>query len=154
MNTIDYKIPKLEVAVDILIDDGTGSKQIPGEYTLFLNEFSRYRKGPETVYEFLNKHKQFIPLKETGTGDFMALNLDDVVFVREQEANVGLSDQKQVTLFFRHNLQLEAGYISPLPDSQSRLLDYLNQEGQFILFSQGGRKMFVNKNLILRVKER
>lgn len=154
MNTIDYKIPKLEVKVDILIDDGSEERPLPKEYTLFLNEVSRYRKGPETVYEFLNKHKQFVPLKESGSGDFMALNLDDVVFVRERESDDALSDQKEVTLFFRRNLHLEAGYMSPLPDSQSRLLDYLNQESQFILFTQGGQKMFVNKNLILKVKER
>jgi hypothetical protein len=154
MNTIDYKIPKIEVKVDILIDEGDDSNPAPREFTLFLNEYSRYRKGQETIFEFLNKRKQFIPVKASSTKEFFALNLDDVLYVREQESFNAKSEQRQVMLFFRHSINLEVSYISPLPDSQSRLIDYLNQEGQFILFSQGDKKVFVNKDKIVRVKER
>jgi hypothetical protein len=40
-----------------MLIDGEASPGIE-EYILFLGEFSRYRKGKETIYEFLNKKKE------------------------------------------------------------------------------------------------
>jgi hypothetical protein len=153
MSKLDYKIPKIEAKVDILIDDETTSEA--KEYILFLDEFSRYRKGKETLYEFLNKkkEKEFIPLKNFNSGEFIILKLDDIVYVKEKEIYSHQSFQ-EVVLSLRNNIQLEVGHFNPLPDSQSRVLDYLNQEVQFILFYHDERKIFVNKNKIIRVKER
>ena len=151
MSNINYKIPKAEIKVDILLD----YRQNPGteEYILFLDEVSRYRKGRETLYEFLNKKKQnqFVPMKKCSSGEFVILNLADIVYVKEKEAFSTPSPQK-VLLYFKDR-QLEVGHINPLPDSQARVLDYLNQDVQFILFYHDERKMFVNKNKILKAQE-
>jgi len=150
MNTIDYKIPKIEVKVEILIDHGQA--KLPEAYLLFLNEFSRYRKGQETVFEFLNKKKKFIPLKYSGTNEFLVMNLDEIIFVRETSLMEVEADQK-VILFLKNHVQLEVDHFNPLPDSHSRILDYLNQESQFILFAHNGHKLFVNKHKIITLKE-
>ena len=39
------------------------------------------------------------------------------------------------------------------PESKSRVLDYLNQENQFLLFYHGGQEIYVNKDKIVKVKE-
>ena len=151
MNTIDYKVPKIQVPADILVDYRTAPEA--EEYILYLNEFSRYRKGKETIYEFLSQKKQFIPLKDSSTGEFIALNVDDIVYVKEKEKSVIQPNQSKVTLYLRSNFQLEVEHFNPLPDSRSRVLDYLNQEGQFILFRQGDQKIFINKQKIIKVRE-
>ena len=151
MSKINYKIPKIEAKVTVFIDD----ERIPEEeYIMFLDEFSRYRKGKETIYEFLNKKKsnEFVPLKHSGTGGFVILNLDDIVYVKEEEKSNKQSHQK-VLLYLKNNTQLEVDHFNPLPDSQSRVLDYLNQEVQFILFYHENRKIFINKSKIIRIKE-
>ena len=153
MSKLDYKIPKIEAKVDILIDDVNNPE--PEEYILFLDEFSRYRKGKETLYEFLNKkkEKEFIPLKHIDTGEFVFLKLADIIYVKEKEKFSNQSFQ-EIVLSLKNNIQLEVGHYNPLPDAQSRVLDYLNQEVLFILFYLDERKLFVNKNKIVRVKER
>jgi hypothetical protein len=153
MSKIDYIIPKVEVKVDIMIDDETSPRV--DEYVLFLDEFSRYRSGKETIYEFLNKkkEKEFIPVKNCNSGELFLLNLDDIVFVKEKE-RFGNQTFQEIVFTLRNNIQLEVGHFNPLPESQSRILDYLNQDVLFIMFSQDERKIFVNKNKIIKVKER
>jgi hypothetical protein len=152
MSKIDYIIPKIEVKVDIMIDDEPN----PGveECVLFLDEFSRYRSGKETIYEFLNKKKEteFIPLKNCNTGELFIMNLNDIVYVKEKERFSNHTFQ-EIVLTLRNNIQLQVGHFNPLPESQSRILDYLNQEALFIMFSHDERKIFVNKNKIIKVKE-
>ena len=154
-NKTDYTIPKLQVQVDMLIDEGK-----PPEievYVLFLDEFSQFRTGPETLDEFLNKKKEleFIPVKNFNSDEFFILNLKDIVFVREKEKSTTQALQK-VTLFLRNNIKLEVDHSNPFPETQARarVLDYLNQEGQFVLFYHEYQKLFVNKNKIIKVRER
>jgi len=153
MSKTNYIIPKIEEKVDIMLDDETNPRV--EEYVLFLSEFSRYRKGKETIYEFLNKKKEneFIPLKNCKTGEFFLLKLNDIVFVKEKARYRHQSFQEMV-FTLRNNIQLEVGQINPLPASRSRVLDYLNQEALFVMFYQDERKIFINKNKIIRVKER
>lgn len=150
MSTIDYKIPKIEIHTDIAVDNGTTFDI--DEYILFLNQFSRYRKGQETIYEFLNKKKEFIPAKRANSGDLAILNHAQIVYVREKEKQK-LPPHRQLVLFLKNSVQLEVGHVNPLPDSQSRVLDYLNQETEFILFYHDQQKIFVNKNKIIKVSE-
>jgi hypothetical protein len=153
MSKRDYIIPKIEVKVDMLIDAETSSAI--EEYILFLDEFSRYRRGKETIYEFLNKRKEkeFIPIKSCKNGEFFLLKLDDIIFVKEKEKS-GQQSLQEIVFTLRNNIQLEVGHINPLPESQSRVLDYLNQEVRFIVFYHDERKIFINKNKIIKVKER
>ena len=83
MDTLDYKIPKFQIMVDILVHHGTVPQT--EEYLLFLNEFSRYRKGKETIFEFLNKKKNFIPMTRCSSEEFIAMNSDDIIYVRKKE---------------------------------------------------------------------
>ncbi|MCP4157364.1 MAG: hypothetical protein GY757_57165 [bacterium] len=151
MSSIDYKIPKIEVKAYILVDQDGGN---PEEYILYLNEFSRYRKGQETLFEFLNKDKSFIPLKHSDSGEFIALNIDRIIYLEEQmEATEVMASKKQVLIDLVKNINMEVGHFRPLPDSQSRVQDYLNGNNQFIVFFHNNRKIFFNKHKIIKVKE-
>jgi len=151
MDTIDYRIPKVEIKSDIAIDNGVAFEE--DEYIMFLDKISRYRHGEETVFEFLSKKKGFIPLKKSSSGEFIIVNMDDIAYIREKEKNV-LSLQRQIKLYMKNNLSLELGHINPLPDSQSRVLDYLNQDSLFLLFYQEDQKIFINKSKIIKVIEK
>jgi hypothetical protein len=150
MTTIDYKIPKLEVKTEIFTDH-TGTR--PEEYFLFLSEYSRYRKGPETIFEFLNKGKAFIPLKHVPTGRFIALNVNEIIYLKEVSETRTPPSVKKVKLYLKNDLDLTVDHFKPLPDSQSRVLDYLNDKNQFIVFFHDGCKIFINKEKVLKVEE-
>lgn len=152
MSPIDYRIPKIENKAEILIESDT-----PKEYVLFLNEFSRYRKGQETISEFLNKDKDkfFIPLKDVETGDFIVVNIDEIVYVQELEKETEISPAaRRLTLYLTNHIQLEVDYSKLLPESHARVLDYLNDKNQFTVFYNNERKVHINKNKILKVKEK
>ncbi len=150
MDKIDYKIPKVEVKVDIVIDDKKNPNE--EEYILYLNEYSRYRKGQETLFEFLNKKQEFIPVKRCINEEFFILNSDDIIYIKEKEKSTA-QVQRKIVLYLKNNFHMELDHINPLPDSQSRVLDYLNQETHFLLFYWNDLKIFINKSKILKVKE-
>lgn len=150
MSTLDYKIPKLEVKAEIFTDH---SGTHPENFFLFLSEYSRYRKGPETIFEFLNKGKAFIPLRNASTGSFIVLNVTEIIYLKEDNETRIPPSVKQVKLYLKNHLDLVVDHFKPLPDSQSRVLDYLNDKNQFIVFFHEGCKIYINKEKILKVEE-
>ncbi len=147
--TLDYKIPKIEAKVLILFDQDTGE---PTEYSIFLNEFSRYRKGQESISEFLNKDRGFIPVKNTATGEYSVANINHIVYLIDQKEFQTTDEPKHVSIDLINNRKLEAEHFKPMPDSQSRLLDFLNEQSKFVVFGFNGHKIFINKNKIVNVK--
>ncbi|MCP5105952.1 MAG: hypothetical protein GY950_21370 [bacterium] len=153
MSSIDYKIPKIEVKVELF----THHQKVntPKEYVLFLNEYSRYRKGPETIFEFLNTEKHyFIPLIESQTGAFVIQNIDAIIYLKEMAESQVPPSLKRVVLFLSDNRELVVSHFKPLPESHSRVLDYLNDKNQFIVFYHQDRKVFVNKRKIIKAEEK
>lgn len=151
MSTINYKIPKIELVVDLLLDQ---LQTHPEEYIVFLNQFSRYRKGPESIAEFLNKDKHFIPLKHVSDGRYVVANLNQLVYVREKEEIPELPEFRMVKIFLENkNVELTVQHFAPLPDSQARVLDYLNDKNKFVVFYHNRRRIHVNKDKILCVEE-
>ncbi|MGE5344230.1 MAG: hypothetical protein ACM3SY_22415 [Candidatus Omnitrophota bacterium] len=151
MDTLDYRIPKIEAIVDIAIDNGVNLEQ--DEYVLFLDKLSLYRKGEETIFEFLNKKKKHIPIKKKSTGEFCIVNLDEIAYVSQK----GTSDapcEQTLLLHMVNHCTLQVAHMNTLPEGHSRILDYLNQESQFLLFFKDEQKLFVNKTKIVRVEEK
>ncbi len=149
MHSLDYKIPKIEVKAVILLDEPEAK---PAEYILFFNEFSRYRRGQETMFEFLNAERSFIPVKDAATGEFMVFNIDQILFLREIQNFEAPPGRKPVVVHLSHKIQLKVEHFKLLPDSQSRILDYLNEQSRFIVFFYNGHRMFINKHKIVKVK--
>ncbi len=150
MSKIDYRIPKSEVTVDILVDHWDGKV---AEYVLYLSMVSRYRKGPESLFEFLNKDKSFIPIKDVASGQVTILNMDEIMYVEEKEPAGNGETGREVTLYLTHRVTLKLVHFKPMPDAQSRTLDYLNDPSRFIVFANQGRRIFINKNKIVKVQE-
>lgn len=153
MSTIDYKIPKIKVKADVVINQ---EGETPKKCILFLNEFSRYRKGKETILEFLNKEKEncFIPMQIADTGQFIIVCVNELVYVKEQEESQPPPAPKRLVIHMVNNIDLDVDFFRLLPESHSRVLDYLNDKTQFIVFYQGNRKIYVNKYKIRKVEEK
>ena len=147
MHEQDYKIPKREVTVEILFDDNSGKFQ---PYVLFLNEFSEYRKGEETVEEFLKRNVDFIPVKEPGTGNTSIINKEEIICLNEARS-IDMQSPQTATLILRNRFKLQVAHIVELPEFRSRVQDYLNNDLQFLIFGFKGTKLYVNKSKISRI---
>lgn len=150
MEAIDYKIPKIEVKVEIAIDNGTGFEL--DEYAVYLNKFSRYRKGEETIFEFLNRRNEFIPIHHIKSDRFSLVNIDRVAYIREKEKFPAHYEMK-IDIQLKYNKHIEVDHINPLPGSQSRVQDYINQDPPFLLFYKNEQKIFINKSVIIKISE-
>lgn len=150
MTTIDYKIPKIEVTAEVALDNGLTLEV--DDYIFYLDQFSRYRKGEETIFEYLNKKSEFIPLKKVRTGEFTIVNMSDIAYVKEKE-KISVQCQGTLKLMLKRNFIIEVGHINPLPDSHARVLDYLNQDTAFLLFFKDDQRILISKNKITTVKE-
>jgi hypothetical protein len=146
-----YRVPKREIKVDIVIDKISGSNYSK-EYTLFLNEFSRFSSGEETIYEYLNSNIQFIPLKAPSSNELLIVNIDDIIYIKEKE-NSDIPSCQELIVFFREDFELKVKQYNQLPKSHSRIIDYLNQENRFVSFLFENQKIYINKNKIMMVKE-
>ncbi len=147
MDTQNFKIPKREVAVEILFDDNSGKFQ---SYIIFLNEYSEYRKGEETIEEFLRRNNDFIPVKEPASGSTSIINKEEIICLNEAEA-VAPKDSQTVILVLRNRFRLQVTHIAELPQFRSRVQDYLNNDLQFLAFGFKGTRLFVNKTKISRI---
>lgn len=143
----NYKIPKREVTVEILFDDNSGKFQ---PYILFLNQYSEYRKGEETVEEFLKRNVDFIPVKEPATGSTSIINKEEIICLNEAQAAETTTTQT-ATLVLRNRFKLQVAHIAELPEFRSRVQDYLNNDLQFLVFGFKGTRLYVNKSKISRI---
>jgi len=147
MEEQNYKIPKQEVAVEILFDDNSGKFQ---PYIIFLNEFSEYRRGEETIEEFLRRNVDFFPVKEPDTGKTSIINKAEIICLNEAKT-VGPKDGQPFSLILRNKFKLQVTHIAELPQFRSRVQDYLNNDLQFLTFGFKGTRLYVNKSKISRI---
>lgn len=143
----DFKIPKRERAVEILFDDNSGKFQ---PYIIYLNEFSEYRRGEETVEEFLRRNTDFIPVKEPETGTTSIINKAEIICLNEAEPVESMGDTP-IILILRNRFKLHVTHIAELPAFRSRVQDYLNNDLQFLEFGFKGTRLYVNKTKISRI---
>jgi hypothetical protein len=147
----DLNIPKLKKDVEIAFKDG-GMIKI-SKMTLFLNHFSAYHTGEETVLEVLNDKSQFIPaLILNGGSKFAILNIDSIFYVSELEP-VSVEDKKEdLCVQFITGEQMEFAIFEELPGNRSRAQDFLNTDRDFLTFLKDNRKYYINKNKINKVE--
>lgn len=140
-----FQITKRKKPVKILFDKGF-SKVVEGNISLNLN--SRSGSGEETLKEYLDNSKDFIPIKLVKPNEYRIFNIKDIVYILEKDRS-DILVQKKINFVLSGNRKIKAGHFKNLPDPRSRFLDYLNEEERFVSFLFKGAKIHINKDKIL-----
>jgi len=147
----DLNIPKLKKEVEIAFKDGGTIKN--SKMTLFLNHFSAYHTGEETVLEVLNDKAQFIPaMLSNGVQKFAILNIDSIFYVTELNETESESDKDDICIQFITGEKMEFRIHEELPGNRSRAIDFLNTDRDFLTFLKDKKKVYINKNKINKVE--
>jgi hypothetical protein len=147
----DLNIPKLKKEVEIAFKDGGIIKN--SKMTLFLNHFSAYHTGEETVLEVLNDKAQFIPaMLSNGVQKFAILNIDSIFYVTELNETESESDKDDLCIQFITGEKMEFRIHEELPGNRSRAIDFLNTDRDFLTFLKDKKKVYINKNKINKVE--
>jgi hypothetical protein len=147
----ELNIPKLKKEVEIGFKDGGMIKKTI--MTMFLNHFSPYHTGEETVLEILNDKSQFIPaMIKNGGEKFAILNVDSIFYVSELETVEADPKKDDVSVQFITGEKMECTINEDLPGNRSRAIDFLNSDRDFLTFLRDKRNVYINKNKINKVE--
>lgn len=143
-----YKVPKIEKDIVVQLDGQTGS---PEKYTAYLNCISRYGNCEETIEEFLKEAVDFFGVKSVESGKFSIINHGRIVYVLEtEEFEHDVKDKLKVVLSGGEDIEVH-DYMER-PDQYSRILDYLNSGDKFLSFLHEKKRIYINREKILRVE--
>jgi hypothetical protein len=139
--------------VDACIRLATGKVE---EGVLFLSSRSASHAGPETLDEFLNHQRSFLPVRSKKTGRSHLVNRESIQRVEVDGSAPILFriEEKVATNVELVRLELTDGSVlegtlcfAPHPD-QARLSDYFNNEAAFVPVEIGTGVTYVNKRYI------
>jgi hypothetical protein len=126
------------------------------EGILFLGSRSASHSGPETLDEFLNHPRSFVPVRSKRTGQSYLLNRESIERVEVDRSAPILFhiEEKIATNVELVRLELTDGSVlegtlcfAPHPD-QPRLSDYFNHDPIFVPLEIGTGVTYVNKRYI------
>lgn len=146
-----YRTPTRPVDVELSIN---GSRNREG--TLYLSTQSETRVGPETMDEFLNRVRDFLPVRarESETTFLVRRSAIRTVSVVDDEPDV-VSPEENLTSVDLVRLELDGGEIlegtltTVLPPDRPRLSDFFNfDQSTFIPIGVGGGVTYVNRNFV------
>ncbi len=147
----ELNIPKLKKEVEIAFKDGGVIKKT--NMILFLNHFSAYHTGEETVLEILNDKSQFIPaMIMNEIQQFAILNVDSIFYVYELETIETDTKKEDLIIQFITGEKVEFTIHEDLPGNKSRAIDFLNTDKNFLSFLKDSKRVYINKNKINKVE--
>lgn len=145
-----YEIPKISVAVEILLVD---NETISGK--MFVTEDLVSAGGNPLVEEFLNTDPdQFFPF-ESDAGAYRLINKKQVVFIRTQQDDTEIKEQtpikpRNLVAHFTNDRTVY-GLVYPTLAEESRVSDIINENTNFISIYQNSQKVIVNRDHIIYV---
>lgn len=139
-------IPKNKKSVELLLN----YDETPNNYTIYLNKFSRFATGEETLIEFINSGKNFIPAMEESTEDTNIINIDNIIYILDLE-NQQKKGEKKLEIYLTNNQTLIVEHFEELPMSHSRPLDALNDNRKFLPYLFKSKIIYINKKNIAKV---
>lgn len=146
----NLKIPKNKKHVKLSLDDGTIIEE--KTFFIFLNKFSAYKTGEETLDEFLNSDKLFLPFEDKKTSKVLLINKENILylsfeFLEKYESSV------KILADFGKGREKKFDFVNENQFYRSRLADALNDKELFIPFYFEKEKFYVNRKHIKMVKE-
>jgi hypothetical protein len=147
-----YRIPRREVPVRILLDDG---RTLDG--TLFTAE-TGIGGRPDHVLQHLNDaDAHFVPLV-CGTDSFL-LNKAGIIWAqvsgaaaREIAVEAGAGRRVPVRFSLTGGISLVGTLVIVMPPDRSRVLDYLNASGRFMPLFGEGTVTLVQRRFVVTVR--
>jgi hypothetical protein len=149
----ELQVPIAPYEVEFTISDGSRL-----EGTIFLSLNSPLHDGPETLDEFFNSSRSFLPVRSAGA--FLLLGADSILLAKAPAeapllsrlpgrvvANVYL-----VRLRLDNGIELEGTLSSNLPPELSRASDAFNQPGNFLPIESSEAVYLVRKDRVTRVE--
>jgi hypothetical protein len=152
---MDYRIPMNRLEVRLRLSDGTEKRA-----DIFLHTASESHSGPETVDEFLNSARAFIPCLLTETSDPFLCNKETIVSMAgvEDGAYILREEGTSPTAIHRVRITLSGGVLIEgdlhvfLPTENCRVSDFLNStESFFPLRVADGRVTYVHRRYVDQV---
>ena len=154
-----YRVPKLQIPVEVLLAGGTTLS-----LSIFLSECAQSHAGYERPSDLLNGPDPFIPATDGGDG-VQFVHRDGLVSIRvparhetsEQGGHGGAglvpdeAVRAKVEVIVEQGPGLRGVVAYVMPEGQRRLQDVLNLKDQFLILHDGDLVHLVNKRRILRV---
>ncbi|NOY22977.1 MAG: hypothetical protein GXO70_05645 [Acidobacteria bacterium] len=137
----DFTVPKIPIKLQIMRERHTDFQ----DCRLFLSSASRYDHGPETVLEFLNSGLDFVPVELNGKVDI--INIGCIMAFLDDSESIG-GRGKHIVLALKDGKVFTCQMGERLPESHSRIQDYLNLDTIFLEFIFENARLFVNKTMI------
>lgn len=146
-----YRTPTRPVDVEMAIEGGRAKP-----VTLYLSTQSETRVGPETMDEFLNRVRDFLPVRarESERTFLVRRSAIRTVTVAADQPDV-VSPEESLTSVDLVRLELDGGEIlegtltTVLPPDRPRLSDFFNfDQSTFIPIGVGEGVTYVNRNFI------
>ena len=156
--TDEYRVAKKEVIAEVTV-----AGEEPATLTLFLAGLTRSHAGDERPSDLLNGTDFFLPAVDR-KGKSRLLQRDAVVVITvpaEYEPGAGGPEDDKAPLPSHQRAEVEVILTSgaairgtveyDMPESRSRLLDFLNREDRCLAVRRAGQVHLVNKRHIARV---
>lgn len=135
------KIRMIRKLAEVILEDGSN---LQGSF--FLSPTSAHRLGPESMKELLNGDRSFLPL-ELGREDLVLVSRNAIamVFSKEQEDESLSRGQARIPaeVILRSGKTLQGDIRHDLPETHSRLSDFMNRSGPFFHLEVASKDCFV-----------
>lgn len=144
-----FKIDTLKKKAAVLFPD---NNRLEGSF--FVSPQSPNHAGSEYLSELLENDKRFLPF-ELLDGKVELLRKKNIVWLHLEEDDLykNLPDAGQIAarIRFLSGDTMEGNVFSDLPESQSRLSDFINSGKEFFYMRSDNKDYFINARFITRV---
>jgi hypothetical protein len=147
-----YRIPRREVPVRILVDDG---RTLDG--TLFTADAGAIGRPEDALHHLNDTEKDFVPLV-CGADSFL-LNKAGIIWAQvsgaaasEIAADAGAGRDVPVRLSLAGGISVVGRLVIVMPPERSRVLDYLNASGRFLPLYGEGTVTLVQRRFVVTVR--
>lgn len=149
----DIRVPTVPVEVEFLLTDGA---RIRG--TIHLSSTSPFHDGPETLDEFFNADRRFLPVRGDDGGTILVGRRAILTATVQPSAPLlsRLPGRVPEEIFFltvhlENGATVEGTLLANLPSASSRLSDAFNRGEQFVPVETSDTVSFVHKDRIARI---
>ena len=144
------KVETIKKQVEVVLEDGSRM-----EGSLFLSPASAHKWGKESIEELLNGNRRYLPM-ELGSKDLVLLSKSAIVMAVSKEKEPGpiptTAKKIPVELVLRSGEKLRGDVHNDLPETHSRLSDYLNHTDAFFHIEVGALDCFVSNGFVRFIK--
>jgi hypothetical protein len=145
-----YQVPMIEVSVTVAVDGAE-----PEEHFLYLAPYSDRRDGPESLADYLNGRRHFLPMVAAGVPKM--INRGQICWVRCGKLPVVYDPamtivEKPAIVELSDGTRIEGLLPIDRPSEYSRISDVLNDTAEaFVRVDEEDETCFVNKLFIRSV---